>query len=469
MSRINFNTTETGYMANGYAGYYQFVNLDEIVANFMVAYVGEDKIISKVSSVDVEFHAKRALQELSFDTLRSTKALEIKVGPSLKEILPQDYVNYTKVAWIDDSGIEHNIYPTSKTSNPQFEGNLSGSWDEGALNIEPSGWTLGEDSNGDAFTWSNDWGYGGGIVGGSVNNSGTVTSSVATGVRIKIPVPEIRMGGTYDVRWRTNKLTNNSSAEGKFTVRLFNEKGQRWSYGYERGVSSAYEHHVSAGEASISIRLWPRNPAYDPITSSHPQYNEEKCIILEVIDDAWVGVLESFYVTRRTDGRTYETMQNNNITGGPHDSTTWSNYKSNTPPENSNDNYEDDTYWSNSGQRYGLDPQYAQANGSYYIDPHTGFIHFSSNLSGKTVILKYLTDNMSVESQLEVHKFAEEAMYKWIMHAILSTRTGIPEYQVARLKKEKRAAIRQAKLRLSNIKLEELTQVLRGKSKQIKH
>ena len=58
MSRINFNTTETGYMANGYAGYYQFVNLDEIVANFMVAYVGEDKIISKVSSVDVEFHAK---------------------------------------------------------------------------------------------------------------------------------------------------------------------------------------------------------------------------------------------------------------------------------------------------------------------------------------------------------------------------------------------------------------------------
>ena len=31
------------------------------------------------------------------------------------------------------------------------------------------------------------------------------------------------------------------------------------------------------------------------------------------------------------------------------------------------------------------------------------------------------------------------------------------------------AAIRQAKLRLSNIKLEELTQVLRGKSKHIKH
>ena len=70
---------------------------------------------------------------------------------------------------------------------------------------------------------------------------------------------------------------------------------------------------------------------------------------------------------------------------------------------------------------------------------------------------------------MKVHKFAEEAIYKWIAHAILSGKSNIPEYQVNRFKKEKRAAIRQAKLRLSNIKLEEITQILRGKSKQIKH
>jgi hypothetical protein len=35
--------------------------------------------------------------------------------------------------------------------------------------------------------------------------------------------------------------------------------------------------------------------------------------------------------------------------------------------------------------------------------------------------------------------------------------------------KEKFAAIRKAKLRLSSLKIEELTQILRGKSKQIKH
>ena len=70
---------------------------------------------------------------------------------------------------------------------------------------------------------------------------------------------------------------------------------------------------------------------------------------------------------------------------------------------------------------------------------------------------------------MQVHKFAEEAMYKCIMYAILSSKTNIQEYIVQRYKKERFAAIRTAKLRLSNIKLEELTQILRGKSKQIKH
>ena len=60
-------------------------------------------------------------------------------------------------------------------------------------------------------------------------------------------------------------------------------------------------------------------------------------------------------------------------------------------------------------------------------------------------------------------------MYKCITYAILSTKANIPEYIVRRYKQERFAAIRQTKLRLSNIKLEEITQVFRGKSKQIKH
>jgi hypothetical protein len=151
------------------------------------------------------------------------------------------------------------------------------------------------------------------------------------------------------------------------------------------------------------------------------------------------------------------------------DSTTWANYKSATPSENNNDNYEDDTYWPIDGERYGLDPQYAQVNGSFYIDCVSGKIHFSSNISGKTVVLDYISDSLGTDGEMQVHKFAEEAMYKWISHAVLASRANTPEYVVNRYRKERFAAIRTAKLRLSNIKLEEITQILRGKSKHIKH
>ena len=94
-------------------------------------------------------------------------------------------------------------------------------------------------------------------------------------------------------------------------------------------------------------------------------------------------------------------------------SSTWNSYKSGTPSENQDD-YQDDTYWKMNGNRYGLDPQHAQANGSFYIDPRLGRIHFSSNISGKTVILDYISDSLGTDAEMQVHKFAEEAMYKWI-------------------------------------------------------
>ena len=69
---------------------------------------------------------------------------------------------------------------------------------------------------------------------------------------------------------------------------------------------------------------------------------------------------------------------------------------------------------------------------------------------------------------MTVHKFCEEACYKHIAYGVLSTRSNIPEYLVARFKKEKFAETRKAKIRLSNIKIEEFTQILKGISKHIK-
>mgnify|MGYP003638341956 FL=1 len=76
---------------------------------------------------------------------------------------------------------------------------------------------------------------------------------------------------------------------------------------------------------------------------------------------------------------------------------------------------------------------------------------------------------MGTLEEMVVHKFAEEAMYKCIAYAVLCGRANVQEYIVRRFKKDRFAAVRNAKLRLSNLKLEELTQVMRGKSKQIKH
>ena len=95
-------------------------------------------------------------------------------------------------------------------------------------------------------------------------------------------------------------------------------------------------------------------------------------------------------------------------------------------------------------------------------------LKFSSDLAGKTITLHYVSDGLGTDAEMVVHKFCEEACYKHIAYGILSTRSNIPEYIVQRFKKERFAETRKAKIRLSNIKMEEFTQVLKGMSKQIK-
>jgi hypothetical protein len=112
------NQTQQAYYSGDNFGGYQFVSLTDIINQFMAVYVGEDKIIPKARRVDVAFHAQRALAELSFDTFKSFKAQEILVPSNLQMILPHDYVNYTKLSWVDSAGIKHPLYKTNSTSNP---------------------------------------------------------------------------------------------------------------------------------------------------------------------------------------------------------------------------------------------------------------------------------------------------------------------------------------------------------------
>ena len=60
-------------------GNYRYIPLSDIIASFNAAYVGRGKICEGVLGMDVNFHAIRALQELSYDTLKCTKDLEVEV------------------------------------------------------------------------------------------------------------------------------------------------------------------------------------------------------------------------------------------------------------------------------------------------------------------------------------------------------------------------------------------------------
>jgi hypothetical protein len=443
------NQTQQAYYSGNNFGGYQFVSLTDIINQFMFVYVGEDKIIPKARRVDVAFHAQRALAELSFDTFKSFKAQEITVPATLQMILPQDYVNYTKVSWVDSAGIKHLLYPASKTSNPsKINQNTDGTYYSNLV-LNPS-----FQSNID--NWTNfATNPAGTVISTTTSSNGLLLSTSGTGTTQYPLIQQIVTlvdGQTYRLSWNLVGFDNGVAGSSKVFL-----------YGGTGGVNG----YRPVGNVALTT-IGTQTPLEFTYDASQNNNINTMGLAIEMtggyLDEKKVEIKDFLLLAVNNDG--------NSLVSTPlvssDDSTTWSNYKSGTPSENQDD-YQDDTYWPMNGSRYGLDPQYAQANGSFYIDDISGKIHFSSNISGKTVILDYISDSLGTPEEMQVHKFAEEAMYRWIAHAIISGRINIPEYQVQRFKKEKLAAVRTAKLRLSNIKLEEITQILRGKSKQIKH
>ena len=79
-------------------GSYQYVSLSDIVNNFMLMYVGNDKLVNDLNRYQILFHAKRAIQELNYDALKEIKILELDIGNDIRFILPQDYVNYVRIS-----------------------------------------------------------------------------------------------------------------------------------------------------------------------------------------------------------------------------------------------------------------------------------------------------------------------------------------------------------------------------------
>lgn len=135
--------------------------------------------------------------------------------------------------------------------------------------------------------------------------------------------------------------------------------------------------------------------------------------------------------------------------------------------------YCDNGYWYFEraiGARYGLNTETANINPTFRIDKRTGVINFSSEMSGKEVVIEYISDGLEMgnDSEVVVNKLAEEFIYAYIKYMILSTKLGVQEYIVRRAQKEKTAMYRNAKLRMSNIHPSRLLMSLRGQNKWIK-
>ena len=525
-----------GYGVEGVAvfGGYQFTSLNTIIDQFQIAYVGEGKIIQKIKRADIAFHAQRALQELSFDTFKSIKSQQIDLPPTLVMPLPHDYVNYSKLSWVDSAGIKHPLYPTKHTSNPfQIRQDDSGEYEfpadvELALNgdyssseiLSKTPWNLvSPNPNNPNLTTSTYGNLGPTVDNGMLkfafhtkNGQNGYNNGIVYAVWQEIDTSDksyltLSADGVADtVAWdqlnnlgaQIGSLPTTKDQVGVLRVGVSTSPPDEGFWNNLNNMSSGGEVHTSKNlntdmfnlattEDEVSYLEW-RGPIAAGSTTATKELNNIK---VETVDKAYLIIVS--YVEHSLDVNAKKTSVYNSGTpvlqnsidnvslkssqalnyltpkvGNETESSTWNSYKAVTPSENNKDDYEDDTYWPAHGERYGLEPSHAQVNGSFFIDPRLGRIHFSSNISGKTVILDYISDSLGTDEEMQVHKFAEEAMYKCIAYAILST-TTYGQQLVPRFKKEKFAAVRQAKLRLSNIKLEELTQILRGKSKQIKH
>jgi hypothetical protein len=87
-------------------GSYQYISLKEIVTNFMLIYVGNDKEINNAERYNVIYHAKNAIKEYNYDVFNLPKVLELTVGDTMQMVLPQDYVNFIRIS-LEIDGILH--------------------------------------------------------------------------------------------------------------------------------------------------------------------------------------------------------------------------------------------------------------------------------------------------------------------------------------------------------------------------
>jgi hypothetical protein len=122
------------------------------------------------------------------------------------------------------------------------------------------------------------------------------------------------------------------------------------------------------------------------------------------------------------------------------------------------------------GAAFGLNTETANFNPTFNINKKAGVINFDSSMSGESCILEYISDGMEGgdNSLISVNKLFEQYIYAAIKYEILTSKFGVQEYVVTRARKERKALLANAKIRMSNIHPGRLLMNLRGMDKWIK-
>lgn len=97
-------------------GNYQYLTLSQLVDNFMLNYVGDDKLLSNVKRYNVLFNMKRGVRELNYDASREVKALELELNDSLLLTLPNDFVGIVRVSYVGQDGLLYVLSRDSRTA-----------------------------------------------------------------------------------------------------------------------------------------------------------------------------------------------------------------------------------------------------------------------------------------------------------------------------------------------------------------
>ena len=115
MARSLKVTDIDNYNGTQIPGYYQRTKLEDIINNFIVGYIGKDKVLQNVARHEVAFWAQRSLQEFSYDVLHQERSIELEMNPNNVVLLPPDYVNYIKLTKTDGYGNTRTIQPSLAT------------------------------------------------------------------------------------------------------------------------------------------------------------------------------------------------------------------------------------------------------------------------------------------------------------------------------------------------------------------